>query len=320
MKIAVLTSGGDAPGMNSGIRAVIKSALMKGFKPYVVFDGYKGLVENKIEEADLRIIDRSLHSGGTIIYSARLPEFKDVKVRQKAVENLKKHGIDSLVVIGGDGSYKGAQLLSDMGIKTIGLPGTIDNDISSTDLTIGFSTALETVVSEVEKIRTTAKSHKRAMIVEVMGRYAGDLALWAGISTRSALISTAEKKATKEEILEAIKFAFSSGRDSAIVIVTEHLYDCHEIAKYVEQESKIVTRAVILGHTQRGGRPTAIDRVLSTKMGVHALDLIAEGKTNLCVIYKDGKIKSIPIQDALGEKRIDLKSEIEFINKLNRIR
>ncbi|MCR8613103.1 MAG: 6-phosphofructokinase [Mycoplasma sp.] len=317
-KIAILTSGGDAPGMNAATRAIAKTALIYGMQPYVVFDGFKGLVENKIEKADIRLLDRSLHTGGTIIYSARLPEFSKKEVREIAVKNLKDNGIDALVVIGGDGSYKGAQELSKMGILTVGLPGTIDNDISSTDYTIGFFTALETIIDELEKIRSTAKSHKRAMIVEVMGRYAGDLALYSGISTRPAAISSTENKLSEDEIASAVKFAFETGRDSAIIIVTEKLYDVHLLAKFVEQETGISTRGVVLGHVQRGGKPSAVDRILGTKMGIKAVQLINDEQTGVCVIYKNGKIDHIPILDALAMPKINLKEEVEFINELNK--
>ena len=316
-KVAILTSGGDAPGMNAAVRAVAKSAKVLGIEPYVIFEGYKGLVENQIFKADLNKLDQNLENGGTLIYSARYPDFVQLPVRQKAVKNLQALNIDALVVIGGDGSYKGAQLLADLGINTVGLPGTIDNDIASSDFTIGFFSALNTIVEQVERVRTTAKSHKRAMIIEVMGRYAGDLALYSGIATGPALISISEKPKTETEIITAINNAFKNGKDDVLVIVTENIYNVEQLAKKIEQQTGHNTRAVVLGHTQRGGTPAAMDRVLATLMGMKAIEFLASGKSSICVSYQGGQLVAIDIQKALNQKRQSLINLAEKINKLN---
>lgn len=302
-RIGVLTSGGDAPGMNAAIRAVVRSGLHYGYEVYGVYYGYKGLVEGTIKKLERYDVTRVLSRGGTILGSARYPEFKDRAVRQKAVDNLTELGIEGLVVIGGDGTYRGAQALSEMGIACIGLPGTIDNDISSTDYTIGFFTSLQTVVDSVDKLRDTSMSHQRCSIVEVMGRSCGDLALYAGIAGGSEYIVTPETGFEKERTLKAIKKAHESGRWHAIIVVTENMMDVDELAKEVEAYTGYVTRSTILGHVQRGGDPVAFDRVLATEMGEYAVELIVNGKGGRAVGLKGMDYVDYDINFALNKKR-----------------
>ncbi|MGL6125196.1 MAG: 6-phosphofructokinase [Metamycoplasmataceae bacterium] len=318
-KIAILTSGGDSQGMNCAIRAIVKSAKIHGIEAFLVYEGYKGLVENLIVPASKSKVDEYINRGGTFIYSARYIEFKQEETRLKAKKVLESHGIEALVVIGGDGSYHGAQLLHKIGIKTIALPGTIDNDISSTDYTIGFDTALSAIVENVDRIRDTARSHHRCMIVEVMGRYAGDLSLHSGIATGAELIITAENKMDLAEIIEVVNKQMNIlKKDSMVIIISEHVYDnLDQMAKDIEAKTKVITRASILAHLQRGGIPTANERVLSTRMGIRAVELLLENKSGLAIGIKDNKINSLPILEALSQERPKLLEEILKVTKMN---
>lgn len=318
-KIAILTSGGDSPGMNDTIRAVVKAASWKNIESYLVYGGYKGLVEGNIRPSKDIDIDRFINQGGTFIYSARYPEFKDPEVRLKAKKQLDKLDIDALIVIGGDGSYKGAQLLHTIGIKTVGLPGTIDNDISSTDFTIGFDTALNTIVENVDRIRDTARSHKRAMIVEVMGRYAGDLAIYAGIATGAELIITAERVMTIDEISDVVNNQMNKlKKDSVVIITSEHIYkDVSDVAKEVEQKTGVITRGCVLSHIQRGGTPSAMERVLSTRMGTYAVELLIEDKSGIAIGIVSNKLVHYPILEALSQPRPKYYDDIIKFSKIN---
>lgn len=282
-KIAILTSGGDAPGMNTAVKAVVNTAIDKGLEPYLVYEGYKGLTEGNFKKVTKHDVNHIGSKGGTIIYSARFPEFKDEEVRKIAVEKLSAEGIDALVAIGGDGSYMGAARLTEMGIKTIGLPGTIDNDISSTDYTIGYFTALETIVNALDQIRDTAESHNRAIIVETMGRYCGDLAINAALATGAEVLSVPERKLSEEEIIARAKEAREAGNRSIIIVVTEYMYDVNALAKKLEEETGIESRGSVIGHMQRGGDPVSQDRVLATTMGVFAVNKLIEGETGVAV-------------------------------------
>jgi len=263
-KIGILTSGGDAPGMNAAISGVIREAQARGIETYVVLDGFKGLVEDNFKRVEADFASDILTRGGTIIGSARLPEFKEKSVRELAVKNLKSNGIEALVVVGGDGSYMGADRLTEMGINCIGLPGTIDNDIASSDYTIGFDTALNTVVEAIEKIRDTMESHNRAAVVEVMGNGCGDLVTYAAAATAIDVFSVPESKLSKDEILDQVKALAQANKRSVIVAISEKMYDfsSDDLAKEIEEVSGYVTRATVLGHIQRGGRPSAMDRKL----------------------------------------------------------
>ncbi len=316
-KIAILTSGGDAPGMNTAVKAVVNAAIEKGLDPYIVYEGYLGLTQGnfkKVEKKDVKFIG---DKGGTIIYSARLPEFKEIEVRQKAVEKMQAEGIDALVAIGGDGSYMGAAKLTEMGIKTIGLPGTIDNDIASTDFTIGFHTALNTIVRALDQTRDTAESHNRAKIVEVMGRHCGDLAIHAAIATGAEVLSTDERKLSEEEIISQVKQAREAGNRSIIVVVTENIYDVAALAKRLESETGIEARATVLGHPQRGGVPTAEDRVLASRMGAFAVERLLAGETGVAVNIVDNKLST---QDILEVVAMDRPNKDELFNQYDLIK
>lgn len=301
--IGVLTSGGDAPGMNAAIRAVTRTCLNKGIKVYGVRLGYKGLHDGEFIEFDSHSTRNIINIGGTFLKSARFPEFKDPKVRQEAIEQMKKVGMEALVVIGGDGSYNGALKLTEMGINCIGIPGTIDNDIPDTDFTIGFDTALNTIVDALDKLRDTSSSHQRCTILEVMGRRCGDLAVHAGIACGAEMIVTSESGFDEEEVIETLKRSKASDKKHALVVITEHITDVNQLAKRVEEATGFETRANVLGHMQRGGRPSARDRVLATRMGIKAVELLEEGKGGLCISDVKGEIVGLPIQEVLGHKR-----------------
>ena len=301
--IGVLTSGGDAPGMNAAIRAVTRTCLNKGIKIYGVRLGYKGLHDGEFIEFDRHSTRNIINIGGTFLKSARFPEFKDPKVREEAIEQMKKVGMEALVVIGGDGSYTGALKLTEMGINCIGIPGTIDNDIPNTDCTIGFDTALNTIVDALDRLRDTSSSHQRCTILEVMGRRCGDLAINAGIAAGAEMIITSEIGFDEKQVIERLKASKKSDKKHAIVVITEHITDVNELAKKIEAETGFETRANVLGHMQRGGRPSARDRVLATRMGIKAVELLEEGKGGLCISDVKGEIVGLPIQEVLGHKR-----------------
>ena len=302
-KIAVMTSGGDAPGMNAAIRAVVRSGLHYELEVYGIYYGYKGLCDGDIKKLDRYNVTRIISRGGTILGSARYPEFKDIEVRKKAVKNLKELGIEAVIVIGGDGTYRGAQALHEMGIKCVGLPGTIDNDISSTDYTIGFFTALQTVVDSIDKLRDTSMSHQRCSVVEVMGRNCGDLALYSAIAGGSEFIITPETGFDKEMLINAISNSNKIGRRHAIVVVTEHMVNVTNLAIEIEDRTGFETRATVLGHVQRGGDPAAFDRVLATEMGEYAVDLLVNGKSGRAVGLKGMEYVDYDINFALNKKR-----------------
>lgn len=304
-KIAILTSGGDAPGMNAAIRAVTRAALAEDWEVYAIYNGYRGLVEGDLHKFNRKDVSEILYRGGTILGTARLPEFVDPKVRQIGVDNLNRLGIDTLIVIGGDGTYHGALKLVEMGIDCIGIPGTIDNDIVGTDFTIGFDTALNTIVGAVDKIRDTSSSHQRCTIVEIMGRYCGDLTLWAGICSGAEYVIIPEREFNRHNLLENLKTHHDQGRRHAIVLITEKMTEVEELAKDVEEYTEFETRATVLGYIQRGGSPSGFDRVLASRMGAYAIDLIKEGKTGRCVGLINNQITSTSFQEALGSKRKD---------------
>ncbi len=315
-KIAVLTSGGDAPGMNAAVRSIIRTGLFYGKEMFVVYDGYKGLIENNIQKVDRSFVTDILTRGGTIIHSARLPEFKEKEVRELAVKNLKALGIDALCVIGGDGSYMGALRLHEMGINCVGLPGTIDNDISSSEFTIGFDTALNTICESVDKLRDTSSSHGRCSVIEVMGRYCGDLAMYAGIACGADIIISSDLPMSKEETFKNVKDMMAQGRRSIIIIITEHICDVHEFAKEIEKECGIETREEVVGRIQRGGSPTANDRILAARMGVYAVELLVDGKSGICIGSKGNDLTYYNIEDALKMKRQLKNDMIDVVVKL----
>lgn len=316
-KIAVMTSGGDAPGMNAAVRAVVRTGLHYGMEVYGIFNGYEGLCKDNINILERDDVGGIINRGGTMLGSARFPEFAERSVREEGIKVLQKYGIEGIVVIGGDGTYRGAQALTEMGIKCIGLPGTIDNDISSTDYTIGFYTALQTIVDSIDKLRDTSMSHKRCSVVEVMGRHCGDLALYAGISAGSEYIITPETGFHKQLTLDKIRESYNHGRRHAIVVVTEHLLNVVELAKDIEEYTNYETRATILGHVQRGGDPVAFDRVLATEMGEYAVDLLKEGKGGRAVGLKGMDLVDYDINFALSKKRDISKKRYGLVGRLS---
>lgn len=299
-RIGILTSGGDSPGMNAAIRAVTRVGLNAGLEVFGIYNGYKGMVEGYIEPLTREDVSEIVNRGGTILGSARLPEFKDSDVRQKAIRQLEKEESRAVVVIGGDGSYRGALSLTEMGINCIGLPGTIDNDITCTDFTIGFQTALETVVDAVDKLRDTSNSHHRCSIVEVMGNRCGDLALWAGIACGAEIVVTSETGFDENEILDRLRdLDLIRKKKHAIIVISEKITDVHQLAKKISLNTGFSGRATVLGHIQRGGSPCPFDRMLASQMGEKAVDLLMQGIGGQCVAIRDNKIVAYPIEKAL---------------------
>ena len=302
-KIGVLTSGGDAPGMNAAIRAITRTALAKGIKVVGIKRGYQGLIEGDFVELGYTSVSRIINRGGTFLYSARCDEFRYEAGIKKAVDMCRKNGIDGVVAIGGDGTFRGAADLSAMGIPCIGVPGTIDNDISISEYTIGFDTAVNCVIDMVDRLRDTMESHQRCSVVEVMGRHAGYIALYSAISTGATAVAIPEVEFKYEDILAKIKDSQSAGKTHFIVIVAEGIGNSEEIAARIEEDTGIITRATVLGHVQRGGAPTADDRVNATKIGHYAVELIANGYSNkVCGIQK-GELVNFDVQEALKIKK-----------------
>ena len=306
-KIAVLTSGGDAPGMNAAIRAVVRTAIHNGIEVMGVQRGYSGLINGELFTMDRTSVSDIIQRGGTILRTARCPEFKNEEVRKKAAKILQAYGVEALVVIGGDGSFTGAKLLSKLGIKTIGIPGTIDNDLAYTDFTLGFDTALNTVVDAINKIRDTSTSHERVSIVEVMGRNCVDLSLYAGICGGAEAIIVPEVEAfDRDELCKTILEGKNKGKMHNLVILAEGIGGAFELAEYVENITGIETRATVLGHIQRGGSPSASDRVLASRMGAKAVEVLLEGKTSRVIGIRDNKIIDQDIDEALDmESKFD---------------
>lgn len=303
-KIGILTSGGDAPGMNAAVRAVVRKAIYHNMEVYGIYGGYSGLINGDIKKLELGSVGDIIHRGGTILYSARCLEFKTKEGQQRGIEQLKKHGIEGLVVIGGDGSYRGAKALTDLGFPCIGVPGTIDNDISGTDFTIGFDTAINTVIDAIDKIRDTATSHDRTFIIEVMGRDAGDIALWAGLAGGAETILVPEEQYDMDEIAERLISGHVRGKKHSIIIVAEGVSSGVEFAKKLEEKTKFDTRVSVLGHMQRGGSPTATDRVLASRLGALAVELLLEGKGARAVGIRNNQLVDYDINDALDKEHV----------------
>lgn len=304
-KVGVLTSGGDAPGMNSCLRAVIRAGLNQGFEMYAIYNGYKGIIERQIVKANRSFVSEIINRGGTILGTARLPEFANEEVQDKAVEILKEYGIDALVTIGGDGTFKGALALSRKGINCIAIPATIDNDVASTDFTIGFDTALDTIVECVDKLRDTSSSHQRCSVIEVMGRNCGDLAIYAGIACGAEIVITKEHHMTRADLKDSISKQIAEGKGHIMVIIAEKICDVKELAREIERDCGIETRSEVLGRIQRGGRPCATDRVRAARLGVYAIDLLVENKSGYCIGCVYSKLVATPIEEALKMKNKD---------------
>ncbi len=300
-RIGVLTSGGDAPGMNAAIRAVVRKAIYHDIEVYGIKYGYQGLMEGNIEKMEIGSVGDIIHRGGTIIYSARSEEFKTDAGQEKGIEQLKKFGIEGLIIIGGDGSFRGAQKLTEKGYPCIGIPGTIDNDIAGTDFTIGFDTALNTIIEAIDKVRDTATSHKRTYIIEVMGRDAGDLALWAGLADGAESILIPEVKDEFDEVIERLKRGHERGKKHSIIVLAEGVGSGFDYGKRIEETSDLETRVTVLGYIQRGGSPTASDRVLASRLGGYAVDLLRKGEAGRMVGIQNNKLVNHDILEILAQ-------------------
>ena len=302
--IGVLTSGGDAPGMNAAIRAVVRTAISRGVKVYGIMRGYNGLIEGDVVELNLRSVSDIIHRGGTVLYTARSPLFKTEEGMKKAVDTCKKLDIGGIAVIGGDGSFRGASDLTSNGINCIGIPGTIDNDIAATEYTIGYDTCMNTVVEMVDRLRDTTQSHDRCSVVEVMGRRAGYLALETGIAVGATSIIVPEIEYDfQKDIIDKIRKTQAAGKKHFIIVVAEGVGGVYELAKRIEEETGIESRATILGHVQRGGRPTVRDRDMASRMGYHAANLLCDGIGNRIVSVRNGKVVDDDIYEALAMKK-----------------
>ncbi len=317
-KIAVLTSGGDAPGMNAAVRAVVRTALGEGLEVYGVRRGYNGLIDGDLELMNLRSVSDIIHRGGTMLCTARSKEFQTEAGMQKAIDTCNKLGIGGVVVCGGDGSFRGAQDLTRHGMPTVGIPCTIDNDISCSDHTIGYDTALNTCMEMIDKLRDTAQSHDRCTVVEVMGRRAGYLALNAGLAVGATTIIVPEVEYDFErDVLGRIAKTSKTGKKHFIIIVAEGVGGVEEMAKKIQEATGIESRATILGHVQRGGSPTVRDRVLASEMGFHAVQLLMQGKSNRVVTIQNDEITDYDIEEALQMKKPFNKALFKIAHKIS---
>lgn len=300
-KIGVLTSGGDAPGMNAAVRAVVRKAIFHDLEVSGIYGGYAGLINGNIKELGLGSVGDIIQRGGTMLLSARCEEFKTKEGQLKGLEQLKKAGIEGLVVIGGDGSYQGAKALTELGFPCVGVPGTIDNDICGTQFTIGFDTALNTVIEAIDKIRDTATSHERTFVIEVMGRDAGDIALWAGLAGGAETIIVPEENYDINEICGRLVKGHERGKKHSIIIVAEGVASGVELGQQIKELTNFDTKVSVLGHMQRGGSPTAFDRVLASRLGARAVELLIEGKGGRAVGIGNNQVIDHEIAAILGQ-------------------
>jgi 6-phosphofructokinase 1 len=301
-KIAVLTSGGDSPGMNAAIRAVVRKGIYSGLEIYGVYYGYAGLMEGNIKKLELGSVGDIIHRGGTILYSARSEEFKKDESQYKAIKQLRELGIEGLVVIGGDGSYRGAAKLTEKGFPCVGLPGTIDNDIPGTDYTIGFDTALNTVIGSIDKIRDTATSHDRTFIIEVMGRHAGDIALFSGLAVGAETILIPERPYEIEDVVQKLQKGIARGKKHSIIVLAEGVGSANDLSNELKEKYQLETRISVLGHIQRGGSPTGFDRVLASRLGARAIEVLVEGKGGRAIGMQKQEIVDHDIIHILKQK------------------
>ncbi len=317
-KIGVLTSGGDAPGMNAAIRAVVRVACYHEIEVVGIYHGYNGLINNDMEPMFARSVGETLQKGGTILHTARCLEFKEPAGVKKAVRNAKAAGLDGLVVIGGDGSFRGARDLCREGVPTIAIPGTIDNDIACSEYTIGFDTCLNTVIDAVDKLRDTSSSHERCSVIEVMGRHAGYIAINSAIACGAEVVLMPEVEYDFDnDVLRPILEGKARGRKHNIVVVAEGIGGVEEIAKKIQEKTGIESRATVLGHIQRGGRPTVRDRVIASNMGGRAVELLIEGKSNRIVCMQNSKIVDVDIEEGLAMKKNISMELVELSRKLS---
>lgn len=306
-RIGVLTSGGDSPGMNAAVRAVVRKAIFHEVEVFGIYYGYQGLLAGNIEKLEAGDVGDIIQRGGTKLFSARCEEFKTEEGQYRAIEQLKKHGIEGLVVIGGDGSYRGAMALTEKGFPCIGVPGTIDNDIPGTDYTIGFDTALNTIIEAIDKIRDTATSHERTFIIEVMGRDAGDLALWAGLAGGAETILIPEVDFDMEDMIDRLQKGKKRGKKHSIIIVAEGVMGGNELAEMIHGKVELETRVSVLGHIQRGGSPTGRDRVLGSLFGARAVEVLLEGTGGQAIGMKNHQVVDYDMTKAfLGEHDTDM--------------
>ena len=319
-KIAVLTSGGDAPGMNAAVRAVVRTALNAGIEVYGVIRGFNGLINDELVPMNLRSVSNILQQGGTMLYTARCLEFKELEYQKKAADICRKHGIDGVVVCGGDGSFRGAQKLSQQGINCICIPCTIDNDIGCCEYTIGYDTATNTVVDMVDKLRDTMQSHERCSVVEVMGRNAGYLAMYVGLAVGATAVLVPEKEIDFErDVIEKIRQARFNGFTHYMIVVAEGAGSANDIAAKIKDAIDLDPRVTVLGHIQRGGVPTGRDRVNATKMGFLAVELLRSGKTNRIVCTNEGSYRDIDIEEALAMEKGIQPMEVEVLSAMTGI-
>ncbi|MGP4062564.1 6-phosphofructokinase [Halobacillus litoralis] len=306
-KIGVLTSGGDAPGMNAAIRSVVRKAIYHNVEVYGIKYGYQGLIDGNIEKMELGSVGDIIQRGGTKLYSARCEEFKTEEGQLKGIEQMKKHGIEGLIAIGGDGTFMGAKKITEKGYPCIGVPGTIDNDIPGTDFTIGFDTALNTIIDAIDKIRDTATSHERTYVIEVMGRDAGDLALWSGLADGAESILIPEAEDEFGDVIDRLKRGHDRGKKHSIIIVAEGVGSGVDFARKIKEAANLETRVTVLGHTQRGGSPSASDRVLASRLGAYAVDLLLNGHAGRMVGIQENKLVDHDIVDILNtDHKVDL--------------
>ena len=301
-RIAVLTSGGDAPGMNAAVRTVIRAGLFYGKEMYVVYDGFRGLIEGDIHQVNKDFTSDIINRGGTIIRSARLPEFKEDAVQQKAADILADYEIDALIGIGGDGTYRGLAGLHKHGVKVVGIPGTIDNDVGSTEETIGFSTALNTICECVDKLKDTSGSHQRCSLIEVMGRDCGDLAMYAALAEGAEGVICVEHPLKEDVLFRKLRKMKAMNKSHAIIIVSEHLYNITDLAKKIEEATGFDTRTEVLGRLQRGGSPSAHDRILAARYGTLAVQTLVEGGGGVVTCSVNGEYTTTPIEEAIEMK------------------
>lgn len=312
--VGILTSGGDAPGMNAAVRSVVRCGIAMGLNMFAIYDGYNGLLRGTIEPITTRGVCDILQRGGTVLSTARCKEFITEEGQKKGYDIAKEHGLDAIVVIGGDGSFKGARALANLGLPTVAIPGTIDNDIACSEYTIGFDTALNTAMNAVDKVRDTMTSHSRCCLIEVMGKNAGYLALDVAIATGAEAVLIPERDFDFEkDVIEPVKASKKVGKKNHIIIVAEGMdINVTEMAKIIEKATNVSTRATILGHIQRGGSPTCKDRVMASRMGKKAVELLVEGKSNRVVCLKSGEISDLDINEALNMKKSISEEELKL--------
>lgn len=315
-RIGVMTSGGDAPGMNAAVRAVVRRGESLGIEVYGIYNGYKGLVEGDIKRITSGDVGGILNRGGTVLFSARYPEFKTEEGQRKGLEQLEKFGIEGVVVIGGDGSFRGAQSLAKLGFPAIGIPGTIDNDIPGTDYTLGFDTTVNTVTEALDRVRDTAGSHGRVLVVEVMGRDAGDIAIWGGLSAGAEAIVIPETDYDVNQIVKNIKEGFAKGKNQGLIVLAEGVMPARQLIEHIQSiDNSFNIREVVLGHIQRGGVPTVRDRVIGSRFGARAVELLLEGASGLCVALINEEIGTHTFDDIFDNLLHEPKLHLYELNK-----